>query len=172
MWRFPTSMSVNSSFREPPLAGDSFEVFNLDTDEPRTIILRHTARNLGKVFELKADNLSDSGTITVSLQPCGTISGRLLDMQGEPIREVGIFSSTANINPSGRFSNIRFGRMGFPTLSVARTSTDKGGRFEFSSVPPGASFTITYGPGKTITKVVGPGEKIDLGDLKVKTPRR
>ena len=53
----------------------------LDPKQPRPLFFRHDEKKLAAVVMAKGD---ESGPLTVRLQPAGTVTGRLIDDDGQP----------------------------------------------------------------------------------------
>ena len=133
----------------------SFLAIALSPDETRTIILHHKQRNLGQVIRVKADEKRRH----VTLQPCATVQGQLVDSDGDPIVGVGI---RVDLKPSGDFSR-----------RLEPMTTDAEGRFLHRSIIPGTEYGL-YAQGAAIgfkavarKLEVKPGQAIDLGTLKL-----
>src|SRR5262249_1795839 len=114
----------------------------------------NTQRNLGKAIRV---SLKDGpGPVTVKLEPCATIKGRLLDKDGEPLR-------------GGRI------RFDLPEkdylIQLEQAATDLDGRFNKSDVLPGCDYNVEC-ESATFDVVaknlnVSSGETIDLGEFDV-----
>ena len=99
--------------------------------------------------------------MTVKLEPYATVTGRLLNPDGDPISGASLHFS---VLPAGRLS----GRL--PVVT-----TDAQGRFRNAAVVPGADYSIhpevpgMFGlPAVSKKLSVKPGETIDLGDVRLK----
>ena len=125
----------------------TFEVRALDPSRPRRVTITHAGRRLIGTADLKGD---ETGPMTVRLQPWGTITGRIVDDDGQPRSGLEVY-------------NIRIGG---------------DGRFRIEGLVPGRKYEAaavegSRGIGVAFHDVtVAPGEVKDLGDLKVTTPRR
>ncbi len=66
---------------ERPLPTAEFEVHALGTQRKRGLLFYHEAKHLAGAYVIKPD---EAGPLTVKLEPCGTLSGRLVDRGGLP----------------------------------------------------------------------------------------
>ena len=66
---------------EQPLPTAEFEVHALGTQRKRGLLFYHEAKHLAGAYVVKPD---EAGPLTVRLEPCGTLSGRLVDRGGLP----------------------------------------------------------------------------------------
>ncbi|HUY90176.1 MAG TPA: carboxypeptidase regulatory-like domain-containing protein [Pirellulales bacterium] len=145
----------NSHFEERKLETAEFEVAALNPRQERTLLVRDRARNLAAYRLLRGD---EPGPIEMRLQTCGSLIGRLLDEDGEPVAKTQL-------------------GLGRPHHSPEFTPfTDADGRFRVDAVAPGMEYEITIPePGRIgltlATVVVVPGETKDVGDLRLKPPR-
>jgi RNA polymerase sigma factor (sigma-70 family) len=126
------------------LKGAEFTVRGLNPRSKRQLIFHHKGKNLG--FCLKNLPEEKLGPLTIKLQPCGSISGRVVDQDGQPVAGV--------------------------HLDQGRTvTTDKQGRFRVAGLVPGTRYTLMK-PNVIATvlaeAVIEPGKNKDLGDLKIK----
>jgi RNA polymerase sigma factor (sigma-70 family) len=125
----------------------TFEVRALDPSRPRRVTITHAGRKLDGSIDLKGD---EAGPMTVRLQPWGTITGRIVDDDGQPRGGLEVYG-------------IRIGR---------------DGRFRIEGLVPGRKYEASAvqgfrGIGNVFRDVtVASGEVKDLGDLKVIPPRR
>src|SRR5262249_40519285 len=65
-----------------PQAG--FDVVTLGPGEDRMVLLRHEGRKLGRVIHVKEGD-DKKGPVVVTLEPAATITGRILDADGNPV---------------------------------------------------------------------------------------
>jgi hypothetical protein len=115
------------------------------------LIFYHKGKSLG--FFLKELPPEKADPFTVRLQPCGTVSGRIVDPDGEP---------AAGVRCSGGVE----GR-GWRALDV---TTDKNGRFHAEGLVPGLGYWIMRPKGAASLLVefkAEPGKHKDLGDIKL-----
>jgi hypothetical protein len=141
-----------------PLDLTTFEVTGLDPREPRHLMFFHEGRKLGGSLLIGKDV---KGPFTVTLRPCGVITGRLVDEDGRPRTRLALVNyGTPNREPNrGIFHD--------------RCAVDGEGRFQVEVIP-GLSYTATaeangLGVGQVFEKVtLGPAEVRDLGDITVK----
>jgi hypothetical protein len=139
-----------------------FRLTGVDPKHPRWYFVRHRGRNLGTVVLLKGD---EPMPVTVRLQKCATITGRVVDEDGLP-RPAWIMSVIQTEQLKGKGS---FGVGGSPP-----EGTGKDGRFRIEGVIPGHKVGVYAGknPSYFDPLVTGltlkAGERKDLGDVKAK----
>lgn len=128
------------------LEGTEFTVRGINPRAKRLLIFHHKEKNLGYCLkELPDEKL---GPLTIKLQPCGSISGRLVDRDGVPVvtnRRVYIF---------------------WPQF----LTPDKDGRFHVQGLVPGLEYQIMDKERAFELRgciVAEPGKDKDLGDIKV-----
>ena len=61
-----------------------FDVVTLGPGEDRMVLVRHEERKLGQVVHVKEGDDKD-GPVTVTLEPLATITGRVVDADGNPV---------------------------------------------------------------------------------------
>jgi hypothetical protein len=135
---------------------------------PKRFTFRHDDRKLVGSLVARGD---EAEPYTVTLQPWGTITGRLVDAQGKPRPRVDLMTSDwqeALTDPARGV--IMFGQ-----------KTDADGRFRYDRLVPGQEYSadavgdqaLKGGFGVVIDRVVlKPGETRDLGDVQSREIKR
>jgi hypothetical protein len=132
---------------ESPQASPTIAIHGLDPSRPRRVTVTHGGRKLIGSIELKGDEASP---VTLRLQPYGTITGRIVDDDGQPRGGLRLFSPIGGDTPIGR-----------------------DGRFRIEGLVPGLKYDAGATEGSMYSGdlyhdvTVAPGEVKDLGDLKV-----
>ncbi len=143
----------------------AIEVHALDPSKPRRVIITHAGRKLIGSDYLKGD---ESNPLTIRLQPWGTITGRVVDDEGQPLKAIELFSIDGSFPKQPAVQGVLPGDM--------RVGSD--GRFRTEQLVPGLKYGALASDrarlfGELFRDVtVAPGEVKDLGDLKVVPPRR
>ncbi len=143
----------------------TIEVHALDPSKPRRVIITHAGRKLIGTAYLKGD---ETEPLTVRLQPWGTITGRVVDDEGQPRKGLDI------MNIDGSFPK----RPDLQGILPGDTRVGSDGRFRAERLVPGLKYGASASDrarlfGELFRDVaVAPGEVKDLGDLKVVPPRR
>jgi RNA polymerase sigma factor (sigma-70 family) len=146
------------------LKGAEFTVRGINPRANRPLVFYHKEKKLG--FYVKELRGSSTELLTVKLQPCGSVSGRIVDPDGQPIAEL-------RLVVQGRALPI-LGEAGGGSQLV---TTDKDGRFRAEGLVPGQEYRVSearvrdgrlriYAPVK-----VEPGKHQDLGDVKADLDR-
>jgi hypothetical protein len=142
--------------------GPKFDVINLAPHECRKIEIYHRERQIGKHLVLNYDEKAPR-TMTVTLEPCATLVGRLVDADGVPLRGLEIHTSPAP------------GSWPWFFTPIVTSRTD--GRFECRGLYPGCDYDLAVAvpQGSTIDVQflrsgigIEPGKRIDLGVVKLK----
>jgi 5-hydroxyisourate hydrolase-like protein (transthyretin family) len=140
----------------------TIEAINFSSDETRTIVFHHQERDLGWVARIRPQD-GAAAAITVKLEPCATVTGRLLYEDAAPCTGLNV---KAAVRPSESF------RKELPSVT-----TDSDGRFRYTIVPGSKYWLHAEGKGirhsATIDDelVVEPGETKDLGELTLNESR-
>jgi hypothetical protein len=144
--------------------GPTMEIAGLAPKESRTYQITQAQRKLAKVFTFKYDDKT-SNALTITLEPCAIVRGRLLDEEGSPLKEVQVPAS-----------GIRNGREMFDLYPLG-PMTDADGHFECSLAAGCDSYKIQALHGQlgfvTVAEKVAfaLGKTIDLGEIKLRWPR-
>jgi hypothetical protein len=138
--------------------GSSFEVEALSKNESRSVVIQNKLRKIGKIWIFKYSPTTPR-SLTLTLERCATITGRLVDEQGNPVNH-------AEVDASPR------PRVGGPWRRPAASRPD--GRFECTDLLAGCDFYELEAEGPEIGRVtvarrvvIAPGKTIDLGDIKL-----
>jgi hypothetical protein len=83
------------SIRDLPTS--KFTLSAVDPQAPETYFFQHPGKNLGAAIILKGNEPDD---FTVKLQPMATITGRLVDEDGEPIKKALLHGSLPSGQPN------------------------------------------------------------------------
>jgi RNA polymerase sigma factor (sigma-70 family) len=157
------------ALRAVPLKTATCPVYALDPEKPRQMVFLHTQRKLAGVVTVRGD---ESGPVTVRLGPTGTLTGRALDRDGQPVGGAEVYVGYEGLE--GQQLNRMLGRWG------RQPETDKDGRFRVEGIVPGLqvdSLRFLKGrqvlvlEGKREIKRLEAGKTLDLGDVRIK-PRR
>ena len=137
----------------------TFDFENLSLGETRPILIEQKERGIGKFLLLKFDE-NTPRTMSITLEPCATLVGRLLDADGAALGGVYL---TAVPYPGGHF---------WPRLPSVICGAD--GTFKYTRLLPGCDYHVFAEGAKLGFRDVAkrlkiePGEVIDLGDIRLK----
>ena len=141
----------------------AFDVVAMRDDEVRTVLVYQEARRLGKAIRLKASDFA-MGPISVQLEPCATVIGKLVGADSQPVR--------------GAYLRIDVDGDGDYSKNLQGTATHADGRFRHEGFLPGLAYNV-YAEGSkiefaTVAKKlqVQPGETIDLGTIDITSDKR
>src|SRR5262249_22640716 len=120
----------------PQLATAKFTLTAINPKNPRPFFFYHTDKNLAAAALLRGDEPED---FILHLQPCATLSGRLLNEDGEPL---------AGVNVSGMIEDSQLGiRTGQGWYGFFWAQTDKDGRFRCTGLIPGLKLSAAVQKG-------------------------
>src|SRR5262249_37670290 len=109
------------------LADDNFTVQGLNPRRGHDILFVDKDRKLGAFLTVKGEIKE---RLTIRLEPCGSVGGRLLDQDGEPVAGAVVRLDVESPYDSG----------------PAKVKTDKQGRFRFEGIVPGQRHQARFGP--------------------------
>jgi hypothetical protein len=141
---------LNGPAEDMVLEDASFTVRGLNPHQNRTVVFHHYKFGLGKTLIVHGDQTEP---LTVQLEPCGSVVGRLVDKGGKPI-------SAAGLGLNARDGGLSSG-----------AQTDQQGRFR-AAVVPGRKYWLGAFPplrlvGRDQVVELKSGQVKDLGDLSV-----
>jgi beta-lactamase regulating signal transducer with metallopeptidase domain len=146
------------------MSNDStIEMTGMGPQESRPLLINASERHLGKALVLHEDDKSPQ-VWTVTLEPCATVKGRLLDADGVPIKN-------AHLSATAR------GGDGYSIIEPGKPSLDADGKFQLTDLPAGCDFYSIHVTRigndvrfDTIAEkvVVVAGKTIDLGEIRLK----
>jgi hypothetical protein len=101
------------------------------------------------------------GSVTVRMEPGATVTGRLLDADGQPRAGVELNLTFLPNRPRERSGAYRY--------VPERIQTDREGRFRIEALLPGYRFLLYDGKGQLqFGGALRPGQTKDLGDVRMK----
>jgi RNA polymerase sigma factor (sigma-70 family) len=137
----------------------------LDPEKPRRVVFYHPERKLAGTLLARGDEKEPPA---VKLGPTGTVTGRILDLDGQAVTGVEVRLSSSDDALSELYRHLNQRR------EPART--DKDGRFRLEGVVPGVKFYLGLSKGRTYLtgepaiglKEVASGKILDLGDIRTR----
>jgi hypothetical protein len=151
-------LDIVGSFWRPLTDSSTFTVTRLKSGQSRRLLFLHEGRDLAGTISLRGD---EKKPLCVRLQPAGSITGRLVDADGEPLARVQLeaFVSHENLN----------GVRALPQAVV----TDNEGRFRLKGLAAELNYDAGINSGRQgltgfafKSKSVRSGETRDLGDVR------
>ena len=106
-----------------------FQVVGLDPKVSRTVVFEHRIRKLGATLVIKPGDLANAGERIVTLRPCATVTGRLVDAEGKPVR-------------GGIERHMYYGANNEESTVFQPENLDADGRFRIDDLAPGAKYTL------------------------------
>jgi hypothetical protein len=136
----PDDKPVKEVFmNDKSLPEGTFTLDGINPRRPTSLYFLHKEKGLG----FYTDNLENAnGRITVRLQPCGSVVGRFLDADGQPVADEKVWI--------GPYSGL--------------IKTGKDGRFRMDHLVAGCKYNVKIN--NPITRVVAPDFKIEPGKTK------
>jgi beta-lactamase regulating signal transducer with metallopeptidase domain/protocatechuate 3,4-dioxygenase beta subunit/5-hydroxyisourate hydrolase-like protein (transthyretin family) len=166
-----------------PGKDDVFDVTGVEADAARDVYFAHRQQNLAGHTRVTGDEAKD---LVISLQPAGTVKGRLVGADGEPLGNYVLRRWSSSLASPADFTSIRYAPPLPPSndrTQVGEHETDAEGRFEIPCLVPGVEYRIRayhrdnmsmprVRPLKVSGEldqaiVVEPGQTLDLGDVKI-----
>jgi hypothetical protein len=165
-----------------PLRTDEFTALGLDPARPRLLGFVHPGKKLAGSVVVRGD---EEGPVTVRLAPWATVSGRLLDADGRPVKNATLWFTEVPVLERGQARATDAGlhvvdRSAYKPSPDPRT--DEQGRFRVEGLIPGLRYNLALVDEKGATRleqvkweglafrdlVLKPGETKDLGDVKLR----
>jgi protocatechuate 3,4-dioxygenase beta subunit len=140
------------------LEGPSFEITQMRPHEVRQVAFVHDEKKLGRILTVHA---GQTGPLDVRLEPWGSIKGRLVDKNGQPVANGFIELLIENVGLERGLSTDGKDRFQGPLVPRAR--------YSFGRVPRQGGLTshATYLGEVTVE----PGQEKDVGDVSYDNPR-
>jgi RNA polymerase sigma factor (sigma-70 family) len=131
------------------LKTSAFTVRGLNPRRPRELLFLHKEKDLGLYTVVRGE---ETEPLRVQLQPCGSVSGRIVDKDGQPVPGLRLHVQSAGL------SGLR---------QYLEATTGKDGRFRVGGIVAGAKYwLIPGGRARVLAHVaVEPGKKKDLADV-------
>ncbi|HKB37854.1 MAG TPA: sigma-70 family RNA polymerase sigma factor [Gemmataceae bacterium] len=160
-----------------------FTLKGLQAGGKRVFIFLDSGRKLGKLQEVLG---GEKGPLVVRLAPLGTLTGRVLDVDGQPLAGARVaafldlsrrdYENVPTAEPAPYGLLLGLGPGAWHEFTACRGVTDGEGRFRIDGLLPGVPYTVVasldrIGPGKGVSHSrarasVETGKVRDMGDLK------
>jgi RNA polymerase sigma factor (sigma-70 family) len=151
----PFGLSGWGGWQHGPLKTAEFTVHAFNPHRPRDLLFQHREEGLVGVAQPPKAN---GGAVTVRLERGATVTGRLVDADGQP-------RAGAELNLTFR----RKGGMMWHGFSPERVRTDGEGRFRIEALLSGCEYRLDDHQGyRALRDSLRPGETKDLGDVRLK----
>lgn len=153
---------------QEPLLDATAEIIG-PREQSRTVMFLHRERKLAAALLLTPQ--SDPPDAIV-LRPTATLSGRIVDRDRKPVAELGLTVSA--LPPPGAEPLRGWVRESlYYSRQLAYATTGSDGSFRIEQVPPGVAYVIfaRRGAEQATTRVVQPGEQLDLGEVTLEEPK-
>jgi Carboxypeptidase regulatory-like domain len=141
-----------------------YDLAGLNPNETRAMMINQVRQKIGKVFTLTYDDKAPRA-LTVTLEPCATVKGRLVDEDGAPCKHLGIFAE-----PSQKLFQ--------PLRAPISAESDSDGRFVLTDLAPGCETYRVVASGSEFRRstvaeriAIASGKTIDLGEIKLRSGR-
>jgi RNA polymerase sigma factor (sigma-70 family) len=126
----------------------AFTVQGLNPRRPRELLFLHKEKDLGFFTVLRGE---DSTPLKIKLQPCGSVSGRIVDKDGQPVPGIRVHVQSAGLSGLGQYLEMKTGR---------------DGRFRMGGLVPGARYWLMPPTARVLSEIiVEPGKNKELGDV-------
>jgi RNA polymerase sigma factor (sigma-70 family) len=141
------------------LVGADFTMFGPHPLRPRTLIVKHAAKELVGTLEVKG---TEKGALQVRLRPWAAITGRLVDEGGKPLAGILVHS----------FRSSGGDKDSVPVYVPVSVPTDKDGKFRIRGQIPGSGYYLIVDGPVSIAKdlTLKAGQTTDLGEVRVGRP--
>jgi hypothetical protein len=150
-----------------------FTAIGLKPGQPRLVCFTHEGKKLAGSAVIDGDV---KGPITVKLTPWGTVTGRLIDTEGMPIKNAALEFTEIPLPKTGQPRSLDTGLYVFRRSKPDPTKrTDDEGRFRIEGLIPKLKYNLAqYEFGFPMGRFIGlavadivvePGESRDLGDV-------
>jgi RNA polymerase sigma factor (sigma-70 family) len=150
-------LEPQSAFGAEELKEDAFVVRGFNPRRKRELVFTHPQKQLGAFLEVRGES---GKPLVVRLQACGSITGRILDRDGQPVPDLVVRVDRRLLMDSG-----------------PKVKTDGNGRFHVNGLVPGQKYDVRLDLGRFGRTAFGPirlapGEHKDLGKARVDTTKR
>jgi len=141
------------------LKGSDFTVRGVNPKGKRSLVFYDKERDLGYYLRLAPKSAE---RLTVKLERCGSVSGRILDEDGQPV-------AGAAVHVMGHPNN--------PNRDFHRVSTDGNGHFHVTGLVAGQEYYVGQWGDVPVSRVflnltLEAGQHKDLGDIKIVGPAK
>jgi protocatechuate 3,4-dioxygenase beta subunit len=135
-----------------------FTVRAFNPRRPRDVLFQHREKGLVGVMQPPKEN---GGSVTVRMEPGASVTGRLVDADGQPRPGVEL-----KVGFRPKLPRERRSAYGYVLGSI---KTDRQGRFRMDALLPGYEFSLSDGKGELrCDGTLRPGQTRDLGDVQIK----
>ncbi len=147
-------LEPESVFGGEELKGDTFVIRGINPRRQRELVFLHAGKKLGAYQEVRGE---PGKPLVVRLQACGSITGCIVDLDGEPVANLVVRVDRDRLLDSG-----------------AKVKTDRNGRFRLEGLVPGQKYGVRLELGRFGKAVFNPiqlepGQRKDLGKARVDT---
>jgi hypothetical protein len=153
-------LTNTGDWEDVPAGTSELKVAGLAAGKGRTVGVRHKAKQWAGELVLRGD---ETGPQTVTLRPCGIVTGRVVDADGQPV--------------GGGNIHVSEGSREFET-PTDHSEVGRDGRFRIEGLLPGKSYHLQILSDAGIFRgyiavpvSVGAGETRDLGDVTPREPK-
>ena len=164
---------------DPNLYNESIaRIAGLEPGKSRTVFIKQLTQKVGAILTIPPEGQGKDAETTVTLRPCATIKGRLVDAEGKPV--------TGGV----RIELVPGDRTTFQHILAAMVTVGSEGRFDCDVLPAGGPYQISaanrtsYGFGRRMEPeafkpfelakglTFEPGQQLDFGTVDVNTGKR
>jgi RNA polymerase sigma factor (sigma-70 family) len=168
-----------SSGRSKEVKNGRFELPGCDPEKTTEVFFFDAKNRLGTVAQLSGKAVGKP--VTVVLQPCGSVTARILNDNGKPAADFQVdaeFVITPGVFIEDVWPPSPGSKIEGPAADIgigSRAAADPQGRVTLPSLIPGATYRLVSARGAiTVHKEfkVAPGQILDLGDITIKPRKR
>jgi RNA polymerase sigma factor (sigma-70 family) len=155
-------LSGDDGWERPALQTAEFTVRTFNPRRPRPVLFHHAEKRLVGALTPPRDK---DRPVTVTMQPGATVTGRLVDADGQPRANVALdLSIRLSANARGADFDVR------GAYPPSKFQTDRDGRFRIQALLPGYGFTLRDDQGRVhFGEGLRSGETTDLGNVQLKS---